>query len=341
MSVFGPNQVEELIIVNGDAGLEASVTDFIANAVSGDAQLLSKDGGAIGLNKQFYALQKTAGNAARGLDYEFSDGINPRSVDRVKAIPFKEEKAKSILVKGFEGNVQQNATYEVFIRVYNDGGTMSTENFRFIYGSFVTDVNFAGTADDIVDGIIDNLNKTLRLSYTDSGSFVVSKSTSPLGVQIDSLIQPTDMAKNTGRPIEFDVQVAVKDNCNTLSCSTPGVYNFLEAEITEKGDPGVGTGKIVANLEWFTKGYKYEAYRGTAYPVDFNTPYYADLAGEYNMIHINYFKERSSVNVEKQHRVLTIAIKNDADFAKTDAILADIRTATGMSITELPDLGVA
>ena len=83
MSVFGPNQVEELIIVNGDAGLEASVADFIANAVSGDAQLLSKDGGALGLNTQFYALQKTAGNAARGLDYEFSDGINPRSFDRV------------------------------------------------------------------------------------------------------------------------------------------------------------------------------------------------------------------------------------------------------------------
>lgn len=341
MSVFGPNQVEELIIVNGDLAAESTVKDFLANATSGEAQLLSKSGGAIGLNKEFYALQKTAGNAARGLDFEFSDGVNPRSIDRIVALPFKAEVAKSMLVKGFDGNVVQNATYEVFIRVYNDGGTLSTENFRFIYGSFVTDINFAGTADDIVEGIVDNINKTLRLSYTDSGNFAVSKSTSPLGVQIDSLIQPTDMARNTGRPIEFDVQVAVKDNCNTLSCSTPGVYSFLETEVTDAGYPGVGTGKIVANLEWFTKGYKYEAYRDSAQPVNFNTPYYADLAGEYNMIHINYFKERSSVNVEKQHRVLTIAIKDDADFAKTDAILVALRLATGMSTAELPDLGVA
>jgi len=338
MSVFGPNQVEELIIVNGNAAAEADVPSFIANAVSGDAQLLGKDGGALGLNKPFYALQKTAGNAARGLDYEFSDGVSPRLIESVRAVAYSEEIGKKVLVRGFGGNVIQNATYEVFIRIYNDGGALSTENFRFIYGNFVTDVNFVGTAEDIVDGIIDSMNKSLRLSYTDSGAFSVTKSAIPLGIEIEGLIQPTDRSKITGRPIEFDVQVTVKDNCNTLNCSTPAVYNFLEKDILSEVFPGTGTGKIVGNLEWFTKGYKYEPYRESAYPANFNTPYYADLNGEYNMIHITYFDERKYTNVERQYRVLTIAVGDDAAFAKVNAILADIRIASGLTTAELPDL---
>lgn len=338
MSVFGPNQVEELIIGNAK-GTAADVPAFIASAADREVQLLSKDGSALALNKDFYVLQKTDGNALRNLNYEFSDGINPRSINGVSAVAYSPEVAKMVRVEGFAGNVIQNATYEVFVRIYNDGGTLSTENFRFLYGNFVTGASFAGTDEDIVDGIIDSLNKAVSKSYSDMGSFTFTKSAAPLGIEIEGVIQDNKLGKITGRPIEFDIQVAVKDNCNALNCSTPAVYNFLEVNVVERGTPGVGTGKIVTNLEWFTKGYKYEPYRETGYPANFDSPYYASKGETYNMIHINYFKERAYTNVEKQHRVLTIAIAEAPGvFTQTNLVLADIRTATGLSLAELPDL---
>ena len=343
MSVFGFNQVGELMIGNAVAA-ETTVPTFISSASDKELKVLSKDGSNVGLGKPFYVLQKTAGNAARGLNFEFSDVIDPKSIKSVYAKKYSPEVPREIFVSGFTGNVIQNATYEVFVRILNDGGTLSPENFRFIYGNFVTDANYAGSAEDIVDGIVDSLNKNIASSYTDVGSFTFTKETSPtLGIAISGIIQDNVLGKIDGRPIEFDVQVAVKDNCNTINCSTPGVYNALSSTVREAGFPGIGTGKQVTNLEWFTKGFKYEPYRETGYPADFNEPYYGSKNATYNMIHINYFKERDAVSVEKQHKNLIIAVEEaqgTGNGTVTNAILADIRTATGLTTGQLPDVAV-
>lgn len=346
MSVFGPNQVGELMIGNAVAA-ETTVPTFIADASDKELKVLSKDGSNVALGKEFYVLQKTAGSAAKNLNYEFSDGINPKSVDFVKAVKYSPEAPKKVFVSGFTGNVIQNATYEVFVRVMNDGGTLSPENFRFIYGNFVTDSNFAGSAEDIVDGIIDSLNKNVNSSYEDTGNFVFTKETvaveGTLGIEVSGQIQDNVVGKIDGRPVEFDVQVAVKDNCINGDCSTPAVYNVLEQTTRQEATPGIGTGKFVTNYEWFTKGYKYEPYRETGYPANFSSPFYGDKNATYNIITIGYHKERPYTNVEKQHKVLTIAVEEAQGTGNgnvTNAVLADIRTATGLTTGELPDVAV-
>ena len=66
MSVFGPNQVEELIIGNAVA-TETTLADFISTASDQEIKILSADGTAPAAGEDFRVFQKTAGSAAKGL----------------------------------------------------------------------------------------------------------------------------------------------------------------------------------------------------------------------------------------------------------------------------------
>jgi hypothetical protein len=111
-------------------------------------------------------------------------------------------------------------------------------------------------------------------------------------------------------------------------------YALLTATVTEAGTSGSGTGKYVSNLEWFTRGYKYDAYRESGYPANFTQPdLYADYNGAYNIIHLNYFAKNSVAGVEEQRRVLTIAVAVDPNTVATNAatndVLDELRTVLG------------
>ena len=100
--MFGPNQVGELIVGNAVA-TETTVADFIATASNKEIKLLSKDGTAPTAGKPFYFLQKTAGDSAKNLNYEFSDKIDPRYVEKITVATYAPETAKSVKVDGFTG----------------------------------------------------------------------------------------------------------------------------------------------------------------------------------------------------------------------------------------------
>lgn len=326
MSVFSPNQVEEPIIGNAVAS-ETTVADFIASASDKEIKVLSADGSAPTLGKAFKLLQKTAGNSAKGLNYEFSDVVKADKVDKVILAEYAPEIQKSVTVSGFTGNVVADTTYAVEVRLYNDGGTLSPENFTTITGYYVTGASVVGITDQIVqDGVIASLNANL----TKRGASEVTVAT----VDADSFTivgqaQEVVPGKIIGKQIEFDV--TAKQFLNTSM--THENLGLLSATVTAQNYPGAGTGKYAVNLEWFAKGYKYEVYRQTGYPADFNTPYYASTAGVYNVIHLKYYDDRQSPTVEKQNKVMTILVDKVTDTlannAATNAVLADLRTILG------------
>lgn len=326
MSVFGPNQVEELIIGNAVAS-ETTVATFISTASDKEIKVLSATGGAPAVGVDFKVLQKTAGNAAKGLNYEFSDVIKASKVDKVILKSYAAEVQKAVTVSGFTGNVVADTTYAVELRLYNDGGTLSPENFATVTGYYVTGASVVGITDQIIqDGVIASLNANL----TKRGEFEVTVATIDAdSFSITGQVQTVVPGKITGRQIEFEV--TGKQFLNTsLQHENLGL---LVATTTAQNNPGAGTGKYAVNLEWFTKGYKYEVYRQTGYPADFATPYYASIAGVYNTIHIKYFDDRQSPTVEKQNKVLTIMLDKVTDVvannAATNAVLADLRTVLG------------
>lgn len=318
--MFSPNQVGELIVGTGLA-TEANVTTFLASADPAELGVYDAKGGAVAANKPFYFVQKTAGNTAKGLDFEFSDRINPAYIEKVTVKAYAAEVAKSVKVDGFSGAdvIAPKRTYEIEIRVENQ---LSPENFEHIVGYYVTgEVLGSDTATTVRDGLIDSINKNLK-RRGDSEFTVVADGT---GILITEKIQDNVPGKIEGRKYSFTVTGKVFNNISNGINSNLG---YLTSTVVTNGFIGVGTGKWATNAEWFLKGFKYDANRQWSYPVDFTerVPMYTSKNGTYNVIHIKYFSPRKSTIIERQYKVLTVLVSG-ADNAKTNAILAKIRTA--------------
>lgn len=321
MSVFGPNQKEELLIGNALAG-DASVADFISTAVDKEIGVYGKNGGAVAPNVPFYVLQKTNGSATKGLNYEFSNGIDPKYVTNVSVNTFKPAVEKAVRVNGFMRAPERNATYQISIRLYNDGGALSAENFRHIHGTWVTDENL-GDQTVVIAGLVASLE---RAQAKEGSKFAITAG----GNFIDIAALPTsgNPIQDIAKQIEFDVEVSVKSNGINPDTALPTSYPLLTADITTPANPGVGTGKYVANLETFTRGYNYEVYRGASYPANFTQPgLYSDYNGEYNIIHVEYFHKHSVTGVEEQPAVLTIAVDAAGGIIAVNDVLGKLRIA--------------
>jgi len=333
MSVFGGNQVGE-IIVGKTYGDESDLVDFMQNGTDGDVQIFSGDGTAVS-EGPFKVLQKADGSIG-GIEY--TEVIDPKTITSLKTAKYKAPVQRQLKVTGFTGTPRENATYEVFIRLYNDGGTLSPENFRQIPAFYVTREN--DTFTDILNGLKSNIDKTLQRESntlfnvtvdTGNGEFIVE------GNNVSFVL-----GKKDGRPVEFDLQAVVRANGNSSNV-TGNYYNDLTVETVEAGDPGSGTGNQVANLEWFLKGNKYDRYRTVGYPNNFDTPYVVNPGSTYHIVNISYFKEREYTNVEKQHRFAYFVFENaDQDgagagtnFTAVNSFINDLETATGRTIADL------
>lgn len=325
MSIFGPNQVEELIIGNAVAA-ETTLATFIASASDQEIKILSADGTAPAAGEDFRVYQKTAGNAAKGLNYEFSDVIKADKVKEVILKTYAAETQKSVTVGAF-APLAANHTYAVEVRLFNDGGSLSPENFATITGYYVSGAS-APTAAQVQAGILASLNANLTKR---GGGEVTAVDGGADEIDIAGVAQAVVPGKITGRLIEFDVTAKVFNN------SAVNHENIATNSVTETvaNYPGVGTGKYAINLEWFTKGYKYDAARLRGWPADFGdrVPSYASAAGVYNVIHIKYADDRNSPTIEEQEKVLTILIDKGTDTlannAQTNLVLDDLQLILG------------
>jgi hypothetical protein len=322
MSIFAPNQVEELIIGNAVAS-ETTLATFIASASDQEIKVLSADGSAPASGENFKVYQKTGGSSSKGLNYEFSDIIKANKVEKVILKEYSAEVNKSVTAT--VGSASANTAYSINIRLYNDGGSLSPENFTTIVGTYTTGAS-AGTVQAIRDGLITSLN--YNLTKRGAGEFVVAAN-STNAIDITGAAQIAVPGKIVGRQIEFEVI----GKSFTIGSPTGVNTGAVTVVTTAENYPGNGTGKYAVNLEWFTKGYKYDVSRQYGYPADFTerTPFYASAGSTYNAIHIKYKESRISPTVEEQPKVLTILVAktNLASNAVTNAVLADLRTILG------------
>ena len=336
--MYSPNQVGELIVGNAVA-TETTVPTFIATAADKKIKLLSKDGSAPTLGSPFFFLQKTAGDSSKGLNYEFSDRINPKYVDKITVKAYSPEVMRAVLVDGFNtaGVVAAKRTYEVEVRLEN---YISPENFEFVRGYYVTgEILGSDTATTVRDGLLLSLQK----SIISRGNTEFVATTSGTGILITEKAQVNVPGKIDGRKLLFTVNPKVYDN---LANGYNANLRLLTQVETVAPATGNGTGKFATNFEWFVKGYKYDPNRFMGYPADFGdrTPYYTSKTGVYNTIQIKYYEPRVETSVERQYKVLTILLDKVTDIAannaSTNSVLADLRVAVGTYAVVPADLAV-
>jgi hypothetical protein len=334
--MFGPNQVGELMVGNASA-TETTVPTFRASATDKELKVLSKDGTVATLGKPFYVLQKAAGIPG---EIEFSDKVDPKSIDKITVKAYAAEVLGAVKVDGFAaaGAVAPKRTYEVEIRVEDQ---LSPENFQLLQGYYVTgEVIGSDTATTIRDGVLSSLNKNLARRGGKEFTAVANGT----GILITEKFQNNTPGRIDGRKLLFTVRGKVFENVPTNGQTSN--LGFLVATQTVAPFPGNGTGKWATNYEYFVKGMKYDANREFGYPANFAslTPYYASKGGIYNVIQIKYFAARTETSVERQYKVLTIILDKGTDTlgnnAATNAILADIRTAVGTNAVVPANLAV-
>jgi hypothetical protein len=311
MSVFGTNQVEELIIGNAVAS-ETTVATFIASASDQEIKVLSADGSAPAAGDDFQVFQKTANG------YEYSQKIKPAQVEKVVLKEYVAEVQKSVTAT--VDSASANTTYVLEVVIYGD---MSRENFDVVSGYYTTGAS-APTVTAIRDGLIDSINKNLTKR---GGNEVTVTANSTDAIDIEGVAQTVVVGKKQGKQIDF----TVKGKSFTESVLVPENTGAISVVVNNENNPGAGTGKFAVNLEWFLNGFKYDVYRETAYPADFTAPQYASLGTNYNAIHIIHYNTRKSTIQENQRRVTTILVAraNLAGNAVTNSVLADLRTVLG------------
>ncbi len=326
MSVFGPKQSAELFIGNAVAAA-ANTTAFRAGAAVGELKAVGAYGGAIAADEKFKILQKTAGDAGKNLDVEFSGVIDPAKVDYVTVRAYAPEIQKQVTVSGLTGAVEADTTYEVFVRIYNEGGSLSVENFVQIQGSYVTNRLGTDTFADVINGIVENINDQMALRG--QAEIVASGDAVAGTVTITGVEQPVVAGKITGKQIEFEVIAKVVSN--VADPTRVDLSETLTVTIDQVNVWGLGTYKDAINYEWFVKGYDYEPYRQAGYPNDFSerTPFYSDPAGQYNVIAISHYKGSEAVSEERQFTTTSIFVDDQGGVAATNAVLADLRTVLG------------
>lgn len=334
--MFLPNQVGEMMIGNAVAA-ETTAATFIASASDKELKVLSKDGTDVAAKKPFYVLQKADGIPG---GFEFSDKVDPRYVEKVTVTAYSPEVLGSYKVDGFNtaGVVAAKRTYEVEIRLEDQ---LSPENFTTIQGYYVTgQVLGSDTATTVRDGVLLSLNKNLSNRGADEFTAVADGT----GILITEQYQPNRVGRDEGRKLRFTVRGKVFENVPTNGNSSN--LDVLTTTQVDAPFPGNGTGKWVTNAEYDLKGFKYDPSREYGFPANFGnlTPTYASGSGVYNLIHIKHYMPRTETSVERQYKVLTIAVDKGTDTlgnnANTNAILADIRTAVDTYATVPADLAV-
>lgn len=321
-SIVSPKNVGKLIIADAVA-TETTNSTFNATASVGEVAVVSANGAAVAANAPFKLVNKRD-TSLTGVN--ISDTIDPRQIDYVKVADYVAEAPKIVEVDGFTGTPIANATYRVSIRKYDH--IQSPENFRHVHGFVVTPVNNTMTYADIQAELVANLNASLK---REDALKEIEASVSGTTIVLTGKVQSFVKGKDEGRPVNFDVEVSVKDNSPATLAEAGTSYDILTVATTQALSWGVGTGKQVALAEYSLKGYENADYgREMGFPNNFNVNYLADPAGEYKTLIIGFHKDREGTNVERQFKELTLV---STDLAVINAVKASIATAApGVSI---------
>ena len=100
-------------------------------------------------------------------------------------------------------------------------------------------------------------------------------------------------------------------------------------------------GKTMADMEYFCMGERGDIYRNVGFPYVLHTQYFVDPTKEYHTIDISYSYQGKAEDIQKSPKTITILVPKGAtgaEYTVANAFIADIRTATGLTTTQLPDL---
>jgi hypothetical protein len=323
------NTVREILVASALAS-ETTLPTFVASASTGEVAVVAADGSAVGFGKPFVVVLKTADGIIK------SDVVDPSKVFSYKAVPYVARVLRVITLSSIQvpATAGLKAEYIVDIRLYNHG-SLSVENFKIFHGHYVlTQTSGPLNAETVVDGLISNLNKNFSKEPGATAStnplFTFSRGSSGAGstLIITAKDQTLQLGKDEGRPLEFDVMLKIK------TPETEAQLTHVNT-VTAAGNPGTGTGRQVALMEYFYRGNRGDIYRGVGFPYTWplTTKTLADPAVAYDLVEVKHYVAGDGLNALIMPKELTIASLESADIAT--GLAATIDTFVAPSLASL------
>lgn len=314
------NTVNELLLGTAVA-TETTLDTFKASASEGELGVFTFDGTAVAAGKPFVIAQKTADSVF------VSDVIYPETVKSYTASADSPEVAKVVTVTPVAPTAGDDITLRIVIYEH---GSLSVED---TYLKFATYRAVSGDdQENVVDGLIASLNRNFSrepgATPTSNPLFTFAKSGTGASATlvITQKLQPYVRGKKFGRVNPFDVFISPKNSSDYVQAPTTTAYN-----------PGKGTGKLVAAMEYDLRKNRGDIYGDKGWPLTFPVITRANEGAGYNMIELTHSRGHEGFNPVHMRKQVTIAI-TEALSAGVDALIGSLNTLTGKTVATFDEV---
>lgn len=255
------------------------------------------------------------------------DVCNIRYVKQTAAADMR-DKLKVHTVKVTE--VSAGQVYEIKVLVRNYIG-LGANDYTVRFGLYKAKKNDDAAA--IAAGLAADLQTSLGLEAgadaTNIANYkepLMTVTVSGDTITISEVEQPWELGRFLVSQCPLDIQlngIVTNDEYMTYEWATVG-----EGEPTELENEG----KKVAELEYFTHGWRGDTYRMVGWPRAINTKYMVDPSSSYDLIDIHYFYQGTGVSVQQSEKEITIAVP-----AGNSTVLSAIESLMGSNKIVAPE----
>lgn len=255
------------------------------------------------------------------------DVCNIRYVKQTAAADMR-DKLKVHTVKVTE--VSAGQIYEIKVLVRNYIG-LGANDYTMRFGLYKAKKNDDAAA--IAAGLAADLKTSLGLEAgadaTNIANYkepLMTVTVSGDTITISEVEQPWELGRFLVSQCPLDIQlngIVTDDEYMTYEWATVGEGEPIELE---------NEGKKVAELEYFTHGWRGDTYRMVGWPRAINTKYMVDPSSSYDLIDIHYFYQGTGVSVQQSEKEITIAVP-----AGNSTVLSAIESLMGSNKIVAPE----
>ena len=156
------------------------------------------------------------------------------------------------------------------------------------------------------------------------------------GVNVQEIAQPFALGKKSSQPLYFKIESTSSDIIHSSGPVT--IETLTWADVTElEAVNYISATYDIAEREYFYHGERGDIYRGMGWPNNMDTQYLVDLTKSYNLIDMDFYYTDGGLHPQESKKHITIACEeaNETSYTVTNALIAVLETASGLTISDL------
>lgn len=156
------------------------------------------------------------------------------------------------------------------------------------------------------------------------------------GVNVQEIAQPFALGKKSSQPLYFKIESTSSDIIHSSGPVT--IETLTWADVTElEAVNYISATYDIAEREYFYHGERGDIYRGMGWPNNMDTQYLVDLTKSYNLIDMDFYYTDGGLHPQESKKHITIACEESGEtsYTNTNALIAALNTASGLSIGTL------